>query len=184
MATVKMTDRRLEMHYLSQGEGSPLFLLTGLMGSIDFYWKALAPQLAQDFTLIMCDNRASGKTKDDGAPFTINDMVEDTIAFIRHFGHKKVHLFGHSMGAGIAQLLAHRYSSEIDKVILCNSFPRMEKTPQMVFGAAVQLLQAGVPSLKRSEISSPTPTSPSSPAAMPPPSSSPTRSSPSSTTFS
>ena len=144
MPKIKITERELEVYYETRGKGPPLFLITGFLGSIDFYWQALGPYLVTDFQVVMFDNRASGKTVDEGNPFTLEEMGEDLYALIDHFGFEKVHLFGHSMGSMVAQIVAHRYKGKIDKVILCNPLTKMSILPQMIFQSAMDLLLNGV----------------------------------------
>jgi pimeloyl-ACP methyl ester carboxylesterase len=145
MPKIEFTEREVEIHYAIAGEGPPLVMLTGVMGAISFYWKVLLPYLQKEFTLYMIDNRASGQTTDKGKPFTIDDLVEDTIAFIRNFGLEGAPILGHSMGSAIALLLGDRYGSEVGPLILCNCFARINHAAEIVFSSALDLLHEGVP---------------------------------------
>jgi 3-oxoadipate enol-lactonase len=53
-------------------------------------------------------------------------MAEDAIGFMRHLGHERFYLAGHSMGGGIAQVIAHRYPESVLGLSLCNTFRRIE----------------------------------------------------------
>ncbi len=143
MPKIKIPERELEVYYEIRGKGPPLFLITGLLGSIDFYWQVLAPHLANDFQLIMFDNRASGQTLDEGNPFTLEDMADDVSSLINHLGFERVHLFGHSLGSMVAQVMTDRHKAKVDKVILCNPLTRMYKLCELIFAAMIDLLHSG-----------------------------------------
>lgn len=115
----------------------PLILLAGLGAQMVSWDEQFCAQLAgYGFRVIRFDNRDVGlATKFDGArvpdigrllkarlegkvadiylPYTLHDMVADTIALMDELGIEKAHIVGASMGGGIAQLLAIHHPERV-----------------------------------------------------------------------
>ncbi|ASU35883.1 non-heme bromoperoxidase BpoC, putative [Mucilaginibacter xinganensis] len=73
--------------------------------------------LSKNFKTIALDCRGHGQS-DKPSQFTITDHANDILAIMDHFGIKKAHLLGVSMGSYIAQLVAITAPERIDKLIL------------------------------------------------------------------
>ncbi len=57
-------------------------------------------------------------------PGDLEEMGADTIAFIRAFGHKKVDLFGFSVGGAVAQMVALQAPDLVRRMVLAGTGPR------------------------------------------------------------
>jgi len=79
----------------------------------------MKPMLEHGFRCIRFDNRDIGKstwfngTWNRKAPYTLEDMAEDTVLLLDHLGIEQAHLLGVSMGGMIAQTIACDYPGRV-----------------------------------------------------------------------
>lgn len=87
----------------------PFLLLHGGLTSIEISFADLAPRLAALGPVIAIDQRGHGHTADREGPASMDAMVADTAAVLRHLGVPAAHIVGHSMGAmiGFGLAIAH-----------------------------------------------------------------------------
>ena len=98
----------VELAYEAQGEGDPVVLVCGL-GQPAFTWQlGVAPGLiAAGHRVVSFDNRGVAPSSSPPAPYTVEAMAADTIGLLEHLGLGPVHLVGYSLGAWIAEVVAH-----------------------------------------------------------------------------
>jgi pimeloyl-ACP methyl ester carboxylesterase len=112
----------ISLHYEVDGEGPPLLLLAGML-SDSASWGALAPLLTPHFTVIRPDNRTTGRTTPWDAEVSVGRMARDVQALMRHLGHDRYHLAGHSMGGLMAMELAGLEGEAIASLTILASAP-------------------------------------------------------------
>jgi pimeloyl-ACP methyl ester carboxylesterase len=99
-------------------QGSPLILLHGGNGSIEFWLSNLAP-LAKRHRVYAFDMFGCGRSS---IPDTLDYSLAAQARFIQEFTVscelKKVSLIGNSMGGGAALWFAHLFPAQIDRLIL------------------------------------------------------------------
>src|SRR4030095_8832555 len=78
-------------------------------------------RLASSNQLILVDNRGIGRSTDNGQPFDIAKLADDTARVIEALGIERVNVLGWSMGGFIAQTLALQQPARIHKVILLST---------------------------------------------------------------
>lgn len=110
----------MKLFYELHGRGKPLVLIAGYTGDHTF-WNLMVDELATKFQVLIFDNRAIGQTKDNNAPFALETMAEDTMGLVTELGLENPVIIGQSMGGAIAQIIAKKYASQIDKLIILNS---------------------------------------------------------------
>lgn len=118
MALLKLKD--VEIYYELHGKGEALILIAG-HACDHVFWSAMLEELSRHFQILIFDNRAVGQTKDSGASFTLETMADDTIQLAQKLGLGRPHILGQSMGGAIAQIIAHKYPDEINKLMILNS---------------------------------------------------------------
>ena len=92
----------LKMYYEIHGSGEPLVLLHGALSAIDIDFGRLLHSFAKTRQVIAIEQQAHGHTADIDRPLIYEQMVDDTVALMRHIGIENADIFGYSMGAGIA----------------------------------------------------------------------------------
>jgi len=117
--------------YEVQGEaGEPVVLIHGL-GYDRFGWGPLPERLAERFRVLVFDNRGVGESDAPEGPYTVSQMVGDTLAALDAAGFERAHVFGASLGGLIAQELALTHPERVDKLVLCSTAPGGPKSYPM-----------------------------------------------------
>jgi pimeloyl-ACP methyl ester carboxylesterase len=120
MPTVRING--FDMYYRERGQGPPLVLAHGLMGSIDMM-DALgeSPEsLSRRFRLINYDARGHGRSgyTTDPAGYSWYALAEDLLALFRHLGIERAHVGGGSMGAGTSLVFALDHPEMVERLVL------------------------------------------------------------------
>ena len=88
----------------------PALLLIAGLGNQLVTWQPefLASLVDRGFFVVRFDNRDCGLSTvlADGDAYTLHHMAADAVAVLDHLGLERVHLFGHSLGGMIAQVIA------------------------------------------------------------------------------
>jgi pimeloyl-ACP methyl ester carboxylesterase len=86
------------LYYEVDGEGHPLLLIHGGLGSLRM-WDGQVAAFAERYQVIRYDTRGFGRTETEDAPFSNRD---DAAAVLDHVGAASAHLVGQSRGGMIA----------------------------------------------------------------------------------
>ena len=111
----------LLMHYEVDGEGPPLVLLMGL-GCPGALWWLQVPALAEQYQVIVPDNRGVGRTEKPAVEYSTELMADDVANLLNALGIPRAHILGMSMGGAIAQQMALRHPWTVDRLILACTF--------------------------------------------------------------
>jgi pimeloyl-ACP methyl ester carboxylesterase len=109
--------------YRAIGTGPPLLLITGYSGTMEAWDPRFVDALAQHHRVITLDNAGIGKSDALPAPLTIDAMADQTSALIDRLGLRHADVLGWSMGSMIAQALAVRHKDQVQRLVLCASYP-------------------------------------------------------------
>jgi pimeloyl-ACP methyl ester carboxylesterase len=96
----------LDLYYERHGQGTPLVLLHGVLGTIESCFAGLLPTLAQHFDVVAVELQGHGRTRDIDRPLTYAGMASDTAALLDVLGIARAHVIGYSMGGAVALQLA------------------------------------------------------------------------------
>jgi len=116
------TSAGVSLYYEIEGVGPPLCLINGyrLRG---FAWpRAFIARLAGRCTVIVLDNRGTGRSDKPADGYEFANLANDVVALLDDLGIARAHLLGYSMGGAIAQEVAIQYPSRIDHLILFATF--------------------------------------------------------------
>ena len=105
------------------GSGRPLLVLNGLAATSADWDPSFVDRLASANEIILLDNRGIGLSTDNGAPFDIAQLADDTGRVIKALEFKRVSVLGWSLGGFIAQILALDHPALVDKLVLLSSDP-------------------------------------------------------------
>jgi 3-oxoadipate enol-lactonase len=110
-----------------RGKGPPILLIMGHRYS-SAMWYPVFEGLGNRYRLISFDNRGTGKS--DSRPRTsIAELTADALAVLDAAGLDSAHVYGVSMGGGIALEFAIRYPERTRSVILGCTTAKTEVTP-------------------------------------------------------
>jgi pimeloyl-ACP methyl ester carboxylesterase len=100
------------------GNGRRVVLAAHGLTASHVWFRILADQLGDDFSLVAPDLRGRGASHEVGGPFSIGQHAEDMIGVLDQLGASAEVAVGHSMGAWVAILLADRYPSRVGHLVL------------------------------------------------------------------
>lgn len=120
MSTVELDGVTLD--YQVRGEGEPVVLICGC-GQPAIAWDlGVAPGLvAAGFSVVTFDNRGLAPSSSPPAPYTIAEMVDDTVGLLDHLGIGAARLAGYSMGGWIAEAMCARHPERVVAAALIGS---------------------------------------------------------------
>ncbi len=108
----------LKLYYETYGKGEPLLLLHGNGQSISAFSKQI-PALAKKYQVIAVDTRAQGKSIDpSNIPLTYELFADDMKALLDSLQLKKVNVLGWSDGGNTALIMAIKYPTYVDKLMV------------------------------------------------------------------
>jgi haloacetate dehalogenase len=122
------------------GSGPPLLLLHG-HPQTHMMWHAVAPRLAQEFTVVAADLRGYGgsskpPTTADHEPYSKRAMARDQVEVMRQLGFERFAVAGHDRGARCAYRLALDHPDRVRKLAVLDIIPTGEafRRADMAFG--------------------------------------------------
>ena len=104
------------------GAGPPLLLIHGL-GYARWGWEPVLPGLAEQFDVILFDNRGIGESDAPPGPYTAAEMADDAVRVLDEAGVERAHVVGTSLGGMIAQELALSHPERVDRIVLACTTP-------------------------------------------------------------
>jgi len=104
------------------GEGEPLLFVHGL-GYDRRGWGPLPALLADEFEVVLFDNRGVGESDVPDGPYAVSQMAADAVAVLDAAGIDRAHVFGVSLGGYIAQEIALTYPDRVRKLVLASTAP-------------------------------------------------------------
>ena len=114
-----------KIHWRSEGKGTPVLLIMGHLYS-SALWYPLVPELAKRHRVITFDNRGTGQSDRTGG-VTIETLTADALAVLDAAGVKKAHVYGVSMGGGIAGELGMAHPDRCLSVTLGCTMLKMDR---------------------------------------------------------
>jgi haloacetate dehalogenase len=117
------------IHVLRKGAGRPLLLLHGYPET-HLTWHKVAPQLAEQFSVVVPDLRGYG---DSGKPqdgerhenYSFRAMAQDQVDVMRHYGHERFLVVAHDRGARVAHRLCLDHPERVEKACLMDIAPTL-----------------------------------------------------------
>jgi len=117
----------------------PVVVLVNGWTASGLLWPAgLVEELERSFDVVRLDNRGSGYSRTAPAPFTLAQLADDVRDVLQAVGARSATIVGLSMGGMIAQELAIRHPSIVDRLVLCGTRP----PPPAGFAPARSVLDA------------------------------------------
>lgn len=102
---LKIPTNGVTLHVRILGDGPPLLLLHGWMGT-SVSWRKVVEPLSQRFRVIVPDMRGYGESDKPLGGYDGMNLVEDLLGLLNRIGVDKCGVIGHDMGAIPALLLA------------------------------------------------------------------------------
>jgi haloacetate dehalogenase len=116
-----------EINAMIGGAGPPVLLFHGAPQSL-ITWRLIAPDLAKDFTLVLCDLRGYGDSskpddKPDHSSQSKRPMALDGVEVMEHLGYRKFSMVGHDRGGRVGRRMALDHPDRIEKLAVLDIVP-------------------------------------------------------------
>lgn len=106
-------------------DGEPIVLVCGLSQPAGAWQLGMVPALNDaGYRVVTFDNRGVAPSSSPPAPYTVDEMVDDTIGLMDHLGLGTVGIAGYSMGGWVAETLAYRYPERVRATVFIGSCNR------------------------------------------------------------
>lgn len=113
----------MQLAYQRYGDGPPLIILHGLLGSGDNWQTLSRTAFAEYFTVFTVDLRNHGRSPHSEI-FSYPAMVEDLTEFMDTHGLAAAHVIGHSMGGKAAMHLALAHPERVRRLVVVDIAPK------------------------------------------------------------
>jgi pimeloyl-ACP methyl ester carboxylesterase len=104
-------------YYEIHGQGDPLLLLHGGLGSIDMF-RPLLPAFAEGRQVIAVDLHGHGRTSLGERKVSLQDMGDDMAVIVQELGHEQVDALGYSLGGGVAFRFAVQHPDRVRRLAM------------------------------------------------------------------
>ena len=101
--------------YRRGGSGAPVVLVHG-WPQHSLMWHAIAPQLAERFTVICPDLRGAGASTITRGGYDKTTMAQDLHVLVEHLELGSVNLAGYDLGAGVAGAYARQFRDAVRRL--------------------------------------------------------------------
>jgi pimeloyl-ACP methyl ester carboxylesterase len=102
--------------------GEPVVLVCGLSQPAGSWQLSLVPALTEaGYRVVTFDNRGVAPSSAPPAPYTIDEMVDDTVGLLDHLGLDRVRMAGYSLGGWVAETLAFRHPERVQAAVFIGS---------------------------------------------------------------
>jgi pimeloyl-ACP methyl ester carboxylesterase len=112
--------RGCRLYYEVDGDassGPALVMIRGFARSMR-YWGRIRGLMAEQMPILVMDNRGVGRSDAPAPPYSTATLADDVAAVMDHAGIESAHVFGLSLGGMIAQQVALRHPSRVERLVL------------------------------------------------------------------
>ncbi len=110
----------IRYYYEIAGQGEPLLLLHGGLGSIDMF-RPLMPALTERRTVIGVDLQGHGRTLLGKREIDLRSIGNDMAAVLAQLGYDQVDVLGYSFGGGVGFQLAAQHPQRVRRLAIVSA---------------------------------------------------------------
>jgi haloacetate dehalogenase len=123
------------------GAGPPVLLLHGFPQN-HYCWRAVAPSLAENRTVVVCDLRGYGDSRAPaggprGEGFSKREMAVDLVGVMGELGFTRFAVVGHDRGGRVAYRMALDHPDAVERLGVLNIVPTVEQFERMAGGTSL-----------------------------------------------
>jgi haloacetate dehalogenase len=116
-----------EINTVIGGSGPPVLMFHGAPQSL-ITWRLIAPDLARDYTLVMCDLRGYGDSskpegEKDHSTYSKRPMALDGVEVMKHLGYNQYMMVGHDRGGRVGRRMAIDHPDVVTKLVVMDIVP-------------------------------------------------------------
>jgi len=128
----------VNLYFEAVGQGPPLIILHGLLGSAD-NWRSMSRRLGAHYKVFAVDLRNHGRSPHSEI-FDYDVMVADLREFVEQHALSRIMLLGHSLGGKVAMQFALDHSDRVDKLVIVDIAPKPYEPSQRAMLEALRSL--------------------------------------------
>ncbi len=116
---------QIELHgrrvvYRVAGSGPPIVLIHGMLNSSS-HWRAVALDLASDFTVIAPDLIGHGDSAAPRGDYSLGAHAASIRDLLAAIGVERATIVGHSLGGGVAMQFFYQFPQRVERLVLVSS---------------------------------------------------------------
>src|SRR5215467_5329715 len=116
-----------EINTVIGGSGPPVLLFHGAPQSV-ITWRLIAPDLAKDYTVVLCDLRGYGDSSKpmdeaDHSSQSKRPMALDGVEVMEHLGYRQFMMVGHDRGGRVGRRMALDHPDRVQKLVVMDIVP-------------------------------------------------------------
>ncbi len=116
----------IDINYKFDGPAdAPVLMLSHSLASNLHMWDTQVEALASKFRILRADTRGHGKTEVTSPPYSVQLLLDDTIALLDALQIEKVHFCGLSLGGMIGQRFGAFHGDRLHSLTLCDTTSQM-----------------------------------------------------------
>jgi pimeloyl-ACP methyl ester carboxylesterase len=125
----------LRQHVVTGGDGPPLLLIHGWPQTW-YAWRLVMPALAQDFTVVVPDQRGCGLSGRPEDGYDTGTLAGDLAALMDALGHRRFAVAGHDTGMWIGYALAADQRGRVARLAVAETpLPGVSPSPPLFANA-------------------------------------------------
>ena len=124
------------------GDGAPVLLLHGFPET-HYCWHRIAPGLAEDHTVVVCDLKGYGESRSaPGGPlgegYSNRERAAELVELMAGLGHERFSIVGHDRGGRVAYRMALDHPDAVERLSVLNVIPTVEQFERMTPDTALE----------------------------------------------
>ncbi len=124
------------------GAGPPVLLLHGFPQT-HHCWHRIAPRLAEESTVVVCDLKGYGESAaPEGGPlgegYSNRERAAELVELMAALGHERFAVVGHDRGARVAYRMALDHPDTVERLGVLNIVPTVDQFERMAEGVALE----------------------------------------------
>jgi pimeloyl-ACP methyl ester carboxylesterase len=120
-ASGRVSVKGVDYAYEVRGEGEPLLLLHGGLGSGDMFGPVLPALVSRGRQVITVDLQGHGRTNLGSRPIRCQTIAEDLVQVLARVGRAKLDVLGYSFGGCVALRLAIQHPDLVRRLVLVST---------------------------------------------------------------
>jgi haloacetate dehalogenase len=117
------------------GDGPPVLLLHGFPET-HYCWHRVAPGLAEDQTVVVCDLKGYGESHSEpggelGEGYSNRERAAELVELMKRLGHERFSVVGHDRGGRVAYRMALDHPGAVERLGVLNVIPTVEQFERM-----------------------------------------------------
>jgi haloacetate dehalogenase len=124
------------------GDGPPVLLLHGFPET-HYCWHRVAPALAEQHTVVVCDLKGYGDTRSEpggplGEGYSNRERAAELVELMAQLGFERFSVAGHDRGGRVAYRMALDHPGTVERLAVLNIVPTLDQFERMSEGAALE----------------------------------------------